>query len=131
MGAGGPGGGGERQCVGDLGVHPLRLALCKRAGLRLLLPHFLSPHLEHYVARGGLDDLGCLGVVGDGGAVDLQHDVTLHQMVFIHVAGDGSWLYVSDPGMAVVPFVVALQDEALHRKRKGIGTTINDGTAAI
>jgi len=52
-------------------------------------------------------------------------------MVFIHVAGDGSWLYVSDPGMAVVPFVVALQDEALHRKRKGIGTTINDGTAAI
>jgi hypothetical protein len=68
-------------------------------------------------------------VVGDRGAVDLQHDVTLQQMVLIQVAGDGSWLYISDPGMAVVPFVVALQDEALHNK--GNDTTINDGTAAI
>jgi len=73
--------------------------------------------LSHYhnqdVAGGGLDDLGCLVVAGDGHAVDFQHDVTLHQLV----GGDGSWLDIADPGMAFIPLVVALQDEALRRKQ--------------
>ena len=36
-------------------------------------------------------------------------------MILFQVAGDGSRVYLSDPGMAVIPFVVALQDEALQQ----------------
>ena len=96
-------------------IHPCRLALAEKSGLRCLhLARLLSQHLDQYVAGGRLDDLGCLVVVGDGNAVDFQHDVTLDHMV----GGDRSWLNVADPGMACVPLVVALQDEALRRKQR-------------
>ena len=39
-------------------------------------------------------------------------------MLHHNVAGDGSLLDVADPGVALVPLVVALQDEALHRKQR-------------
>eukprot|EP00964_Phaeocystis_antarctica_P106524 scaffold71385_cov54-Phaeocystis_antarctica.AAC.2 len=73
----------------------------------------LCQHLDHHVARlDGLDGLGCVGVARDGRAIDRDNDVALHQ----HLVGGGARLDQPDPRVAIVPLVIALNDEALRRK---------------
>ena len=91
--------------------HQARLALLsEKAGAS----RFLGQHRQHHVTFAPLKDFDCLVVVCDGRAVDRHEDIPLEQ----EAIGNGARLDITNPWMAIVPLVIAVQHEALRMENQ-------------